>query len=293
MSGTIDEVAYNERTRAMPRSLYDGPIIYSKNDKGETIEQRINPHWTAQLTMQRYRPKFVKKDNLSYEIDECGEPVPEPLLPDKYHPLCYCYRLLYDRKENKPRVYCVGIPLDDDIVIYSDVLPNKTWLELKEENKSVRNLNREFPMMQYELHKKEKESPLRVVQEYNEKKRKEEIEKELKMQNDEEEFTTDEDFLGVLPLSKEISLRSDRTAKHLNSLPIRNCKTLPRPPAHKLKNTPVVVNVKKKKKEKRAKQILTPEERIYFEIHGCTCEEYIERRQREVRKKLGVVDINV
>ena len=132
-----------------------------------------------------------------------------------------------------------------------------------------------------------------MVQEYNEKKRKEEIEKELKMQNDEEEFTTDEDFLGVLPLSKEISLRSDRTAKHLNSLPIRNCKTLPRPPAHKLKNTPVVVNVKKKKKEKRAKQILTPEERIYFEIHGCTCEEYIERRQREVRKKLGVVDINV
>ena len=86
----IDEVAYNE-------------IIYSKNDKGETIEQRINPHWTAQLTMQRYRPKFVKKDNLSYEIDECGEPVPEPLLPDKYHPLCYCYRLLYSMSTRRRR----------------------------------------------------------------------------------------------------------------------------------------------------------------------------------------------
>ncbi|KAI6662032.1 hypothetical protein LOD99_9619 [Oopsacas minuta] len=290
MSGKIDPDAFNERTRTMPRPLYDGQIIVSENDKGERIEQRINPGWVAQINRARYNPRFIRVGMFSYDIDESGEPVPDPLFPDKHHPLCYCYRLLYDREELDPRVYCVGIPNDDDIVIYSDVLPDKTWKELKEEETTHYDLNSGFPIMQYKLLMREKKDPEEVFREYNERKRKEEIEKILKQR--EYEFTTDEDFLSLesirdaLPKDNTPNARAPRLVKQLPTLPIRNCKTAPRPPDYK-PNRPTVG---KKKKTKKTKRLLTPEERIYFEIHGCSYEQYIERKQKDIMKKLGAID---
>ena len=283
MSGKIDAKAFNERARSMPRSLFEGPVILSQNSEGEMIEQRIDPEWTSYMNRRSYIAPKLKVGPFSYDIDESGEPIPTPLYPDAHHPLSYCYRLRFDQSNWEPRVYCVGIPIDEDIVIFSDVLPDRTWGELKRESSDLRNLNRQFPLINYRLRLREKRDPEKVFQEYNELKRKEEIEIELKAQQ------MDDSLFSVpvvkKPKERNPSLKHPRSMKQLPTLPIKNSRT---PKAHEYKqNKPAVV---KKKKVKKDNKEYTPEERIYFEIHGCSYEQYIERKQRDIRKKLGVTD---
>ena len=283
MSGKIDAKAFNERTRSMPRSLFEGPVILSKNSEGEMVEQRIDPEWTSYMNRRSYIAPKLKAGPFSYDIDESGEPIPAPLFPDTHHPLSYCYRLRFDQSDWEPRVYCVGIPCDDDIVIFSGVLPDKTWAELKRESSDLRNLNRQFPLINYRLRLREMRDPEKVFQEFNEAKRKAENEEEVKTMLTEDPLFS-EPVLKKLK-EKSPSFKNTRAAKQLPTLPIKNTRT---PKAHEYKqNKPPVAKKKKAKKDNRE---YTPEERIYFEIHGCSYEQYIERKQRDIRKKLGVTD---
>ena len=163
------------------------------------------------------------------------------------------------------------------------MLPDKTWGELKKDSSDLRNLNRQFPLINYRLHIREKRDPEKLFKEYNEAKRKEEIEIKFKAQ-----LMDDSLFTGPIlkkPKEKNPNLRNTRGIKQLPILPIKNSRT---PRSHEYRqNKPAVAKKKKSKKDNRE---YTPEERIYFEVHGCSYEEYIERKQKEIRKKLGVTD---
>ena len=302
MSGKID--ASEENTigfQYRPRKLTDGPLVITKGPNGEIIEQRIDPEWTSYMKRRNYIAPRVKEGPFSFDIDESGEPVPAPLFPDGFHPLSYCYRLKFDQEDWEPSVYCTGIPRDHEVVIFSDLLPNKTWAELKEEAYDCRDLNRRFPLTHYMLHKREKKEPEKVVQEYNEARKREELKREKEMLTkfiEEDNYILQDDSYVIEPsISTEKNSRTNRNTLPRNrgdkktkvnaSLTIRSYNT-PRSQDVKSSKAPAASKKKKAKKERRE---FTPEERLYFEIHGCSYEQFIDRKQRDIKKQLGIFDL--
>ena len=300
MSGKIDSIEEDRISfRNRPRTLTEGPLIISQGPNGEEIRQRINPEWTSYMNRCRYHPIQLKEGPFSFDIDESGEPVPAPLFPDRFHPLSYCYRLQFDKDEWEPSVYCIGIPKDDEVVIFSDLLPDRTWGQLKEESFSLRDLNRRFPLMHYTLHQREKREPDKVIQEYNEEiKRKElKMEKEMLTKLIEEDTSIMQDDDPVEPSmvieksnkanrGNTLPRRLDKSLKANQSLSIRSCNT---PRSYDTKTSKGAAS--RKKKAAKKERDFTAEERLYFEIHGCSYEQFIDRKQKYIKERYGLKDI--
>ena len=238
---------------------------------------------------------------------------PEPLLPNKFHPLCFCYRHPDDYDHHQPRVYCEGIPEDDDIVIYSEVQGNVTWMELKSARPDTPNLHKLFPLLQWWQHNSEEEEHQISLFDQEEETRKE-IEA-IKIATENEILRLDKLYPRPNDKAKEIEKpkspnlkRSENfvhnsTAQHKTTSSPRD-----RPNLKQTKQFSSTINRRDQKNTVRAlnkvmslsddclrakkiqRPILfyTPEDRMYFEVHGCTKFELRERKAQEKRMKAGV-----
>ena len=253
---------------------------------------------------------------------------PEPLLPNKFHPLCYCYRLPEDFDHHPPRIYCVGEPLDDDIVIYSDIEDeNVTWKELKEFKRNTPNLLKVFPLLQLKKHEEDEKIHLRALtsQENQVTREIECIKKATAWEKNRLETL----FLKEIEEIKKLKLKSNHNSPHLDKKQpsldtsaikkatntsrrdTRNSTTQQRRnnlksaaslsstsfDKHKLRPSIKALdkfyslsdeNVRKVRKVKAHLPNYTLQERLHYERHGCTQKEFEERKWQEKRLTVGV-----
>ena len=253
-------------------------------------------------------------NNISSVLD------PEPLLPDKCHPLGYCYKLPEDYDHQDPRIYVNGIPDDDDIVIYSEIEGNVTWTELKAAKPDTPNLHRVYPLLQWDQHNAD-EKHLQSELEAEELKVKQRIE-EIRTETRNEQLRLDRLFPKPIkkaivppkPKTKSPSLvRKEHVAvKRVNTQYIpnttnRGINAAPRIQPN-LKQNSIVIDTKgqknlvktlnksaslsegnlRQRKMKPIMQFFTQEEHEFYETYGCTKKEMQERKAQEKRMKSGV-----
>eukprot|EP00800_Vazella_pourtalesii_P008561 TRINITY_DN22289_c0_g1_i1.p1 TRINITY_DN22289_c0_g1~~TRINITY_DN22289_c0_g1_i1.p1 ORF type:complete len:326 (-),score=32.67 TRINITY_DN22289_c0_g1_i1:10-987(-) len=245
---------------------------------------------------------------------------PEPLLPDKFHPLGYCYKLPEDYDNQIPRLYINGIPNDEDIVIYSEIDGNVTWAELKAAKPDTPNLHRVYPLLQWDQHNAD-EKHLQNELEAEELKVKQTIE-EIRTETRNEKLRLDRLFPKPIvkpieppkPQAKSPSLvRKEHVAvKRVNTQIISNSinratNATPRVRPN-VKQNSIIVDTKRQKnlvknlnksaslsednlRHRKVKPIMpffTQEEHEFYETFGCTKKEMQERKAQEKRMKAGV-----
>ena len=245
---------------------------------------------------------------------------PEPLLPDKFHPSGYCYKLPEDYDHQDPRIYVEGIPNDDDIVIYSEIEGNVTWAELKAAKPDTPNLHRVYPLLQWNQHIAD-ENHLQIELEAEELKVKKRIE-EIRAETRSEQLRLDRLF--PKPIKKPIEPPKPKTkspslvrkehvtvkrasTQYISNTLNRSTNTAPRM-RQNIKQNSIVLETKgqknlvktlnksaslseenlRQRKMKPTMPFFTQEEHEFYETYGCTRKEMQERKAQEKRMKAGV-----
>ena len=236
---------------------------------------------------------------------------PEPLLRSKFHPLCFCYRHPDDYDHHDPRVYSEGIPEDDDVAIYSKVTGDVTWGELKRDRPDTPNLHKVFPLLQWRQHNSEEEEHQRILFEHEEELRKE-IEATKKAAENERSrldnlfprpgvkhqvekpkspnLKRSDNFLhGTNPVQQKLSNTQKpnlkQTKQYSSTINRRDQKNM-------VRSLNKVISLSddclRGKKIQRHIPFFSTEERIHYEVHGCTKLQLRERKAQEKRMKAGV-----
>ncbi|KAI6653429.1 hypothetical protein LOD99_3648 [Oopsacas minuta] len=322
MSGEVPRLEFNfsqtDYDREESISPYDLKTVSANNEKWLVDEASASPSpdftiaETIEVVATENPENLISEKSLL--TDRLSILAPEPLLPTKYHPLCFCYRHPDDYDHHQPRVYTNGIPNDEDVVIYSEVEGDVTWAELKAARPDTPNLHKLFPLLQWWQHNEEEEAYQKGLLE-KEKKISKVIE-DIRKATANEKLRLDRLFplpnvtpkQICTPKPKSPSLKRNehinkvntpyKTADAQRNRPTlkqtkQNTSTLERRgQKDKVKALNKVVSLSDHSlREKKAKTFMpfcTPEEHIFYEIYGCTKKEMQERRDQEKRMKAGV-----
>ena len=254
----------------------------------------------------------IEKDSPN-KMERLSVLAPEPLLPNKLHPLCFCYRHPDDYDHHEPRVYCEGIPEDDDIVIYSTVTDNVTWAELKCAKPDTPNLHKLFSLLQWRQHNSEEEEHQIILFDQEEETRKEieAIKKAVaneRLRLDKLFPRPSEKVKPQIEKPKSPNLRLNENFVHGNPVQHKTSNSQrDKPNLKQTKQYSSTINHRDQKnmvrslnkvfslsddclrgkKIQRPIPFYTPEDIMHYEIHGCTKLQFRERKAHEKRMKAG------